>query len=84
MTRSTRLAGRTLAATIPALVLTAAPLLVPGAAVASAAPCTYQQTTEGGTPCYNAQTDMNNHPGNDFTDRSKRNQDYSKLQDGGY
>jgi hypothetical protein len=85
--------GRLLAATAFAASLLAAPLLTSASPVSLAssavvlpagAPCTYQQTTQSGTPCYNAQTDLNNQTGQDFTSQSRRNDDWQKMQRGGY
>lgn len=93
MSRPVPVHGRLLAAAAFAASLVAAPLLTSAASVSlasnatalpSAGPCTYQQTTQSGTPCYNAQTDMNNTTGNDYTSQSRRNDDWQRLQRGGY
>jgi hypothetical protein len=53
------------------------------AASTTQAPCTSQQRTESGTPCYNAQTDLNKAKGDDFASRSERNNAWQRLQRGG-
>jgi hypothetical protein len=72
-------------ALVLALVLVAAPALAPSlGAAASAAPCTSEEVYQSGTACYNAQTDIDNATGDDYASQSRRNDDWQKLQRGGY